>query len=144
MWGFKLFIKKNIITTTKNTKELLHSDRHVSLAIATYAHISLRMHNVPTLQNITEHYPPKTEHYLYINDLTQNIRLIGGSVRYRALAKRHRSNWLHNMLCRGITTVPRRISRRFDCAVMLDRSALAKRHRSNWLQMAARCWLTAG
>ena len=38
-----------------------------------------QMHNVLSLQNITEHYPPFLEHCLFINALVQNIVLIRGS-----------------------------------------------------------------
>jgi len=37
------------------------------------------MHNVLTLQNITEHYHPFFEHCLFINALAQNIVLSRGS-----------------------------------------------------------------
>ena len=105
LWGFKLFIKKNIITTTKNTNELSLFGRHILLLLTTGCYVYIRLDNVLALQNITEHYPPKTEHRLYINDLTQNIRLVLGLTCDLPLAQRHRNNWLHKMLVRGLTSV---------------------------------------
>jgi len=63
------------------------------------------IHNVLTLQNITEHYTRKPEHYLYINELGANIMLVRGLTRVRIVAHRDRKNWFHKMLVHGLTSV---------------------------------------
>ena len=47
----------------------------------TACHKLLQIHNVLTLQNITEHYTRKAEHCLFINALTTNIMLVHGLTR---------------------------------------------------------------
>ena len=79
--------------------------RHVLLIAVTRSYELPRIHNVLTLQNITEHYTRKPEHCLYINVLGANIMLVRGLTRVRVVAHRDRGNWFQKMLVRGLTSV---------------------------------------